>query len=196
MNFRSSGSTVFVNRRPIIRVFARSLFSGILWDVGVLRRRLNFDNWCLRTHLYAPRRRSGGAAVARRRKKKMQRERTCEGEEKEAERRFPEATRGPGQNRSLLSYRTPILIRTRSMQVGWMPASSPGGTTGRYDACNLFLLPPIFFLPLDQLLLIPRSRASRERGIQATSPGLCPRLKYFAAQKFSNAHFWYVNGCF
>jgi len=113
------------------------------------------------------------------------------GDEKEAERQFPGATRGPRQNRSLLSYRTPILIRTRSMQVGWMPASSPGGTTGRYDACNLFLLLPIFFLPLDQLLLIPRRRALRERGIQATSPGLCPRLKYSAAQKFSsNACLW------
>lgn len=50
-----------------------------------------------------------------------------------------------GANRSLLSHRTPILIRTRNMQAGWMPASSPAGTTGRYDACNLFLLPPIFF---------------------------------------------------
>lgn len=44
-----------------------------------------------------------------------------------------------------------------------MPASSPAGTTGRYDACNLFLLPPIFFLPLDQLLLISRRRCLRER---------------------------------
>lgn len=40
------------------------------------------------------------------------------------------------------------------MQAGWMPASTPADTTGRYDACNLFLLPPIFFLPLDQLPLI------------------------------------------
>lgn len=68
------------------------------------------------------------------------------------------------------------------MQAGWMPASSPGGTTGRYDACNLFLLPPIFFPPLDQLLLIPERRASRarerERGIRATSPGLRPHAKY------------------
>ena len=31
------------------------------------------------------------------------------------------------------------------MQAGWMPASSPASTAGRYDACNLFLLPPIFF---------------------------------------------------
>lgn len=71
------------------------------------------------------------------------------------------------------------------MQVGWMPASSPGGTAGRYDACNLFLLPPIFFPPLDQLLLIPTRRrehrsAEREKGgaegegekdARATSPG-------------------------
>lgn len=69
----------------------------------------------------------------------------------------------PGANRSLLSHRTPILIRTRSMQAGWMPASSPVGTTGRYDACNLFLLPPIFFLPLDQLLLISRRSCLCER---------------------------------
>ena len=48
------------------------------------------------------------------------------------------------------------------MQAGWMPASSPAGTTGRYDACNLFLLPPIFFLPLDQLLLISRRWCLRE----------------------------------
>lgn len=67
-----------------------------------------------------------------------------------------------GANRSLLSHRTPILIRTRNMQAGWMPASSPAGTTGRYDACNLFLLPPIFFLPLDQLLLISRRWCLRE----------------------------------
>lgn len=141
-----------------------------------------------------PRRR--GSGCSRRRKKKMQNDRKerARRRKRSGKTRFPEATRGPRQNRSLLSYRTPILIRTRSMQVGWMPASSPGGTTGRYDACNLFLLPPIFFLPLDQLLLIPRRRASRERGIQATSPGLCPRPKYSAAQKFSsNARLWYVN---
>ena len=50
-----------------------------------------------------------------------------------------------GRADRLLSHRTPILIRTRSMQAGWMPASSPASTAGRYDACNLFLLPPIFF---------------------------------------------------
>lgn len=50
------------------------------------------------------------------------------------------------------------------MQVGWMPASSPGGTAERYDACNLFLLPPIFFPPLDQLLLIPTRRRASARG--------------------------------
>lgn len=49
------------------------------------------------------------------------------------------------------------------MQVGWMPASSPGGTAERYDACNLFLLLPIFFPPLDQLLLIPKKRRRRAR---------------------------------
>lgn len=49
------------------------------------------------------------------------------------------------------------------MQVEWMPASSPGDTAERYDACNLFLLPPIFFPPLDQLLLIPKKRRRRAR---------------------------------
>lgn len=41
------------------------------------------------------------------------------------------------------------------MHDGCLPGASPGGAAGRYDACNLFLLPPIFFPPLDQLLLIP-----------------------------------------
>lgn len=53
------------------------------------------------------------------------------------------------------------------MQAGWMPASTPADTTGRYDACNLFLLPPIFFLPLDQLPLISwrrRRGAPRDPG--------------------------------
>lgn len=71
-----------------------------------------------------------------------------------------------------------------------MPASSPAGTTGRYDACNLFLLPPIFFLPLDQLLLISRRWCLREsrrkycqsRGDRATRQRrfpIGPRLRKF-----------------
>lgn len=170
MNFRSLGSTVFVNRRPTL--FACSpdrYYTGILCDAtsgfSVAGRILIIDTCgCAPVCTAAAR---GAAAQAKKRKFKTT-GKSVRGEEKEAERQFPGATRGPGLNRSLLSYRTPILIRTRSMQVGWMPASSPGGTTRRYNACNLFLLPPIFFLPLDQLLLIPRRRRRASRAREAS----------------------------
>lgn len=96
-----------------------------------------------------------------------------------------------GEAIGFFSRRTPILIRTRSMQAGWMPASTPADTTGRYDACNLFLLPPIFFLPLDQLPLIsrggrrgaPRDRDTRRRlpVRAATDP---PFSRFFARPHF------------
>lgn len=81
------------------------------------------------------------------------------------------------------------------MQAGWMPASSPAGTTGRYDACNLFLLPPIFFLPLDQLLLISRRwylRESRRKYCQPRGDRATRQRRFPIVSVCEGSSVWFV----
>lgn len=95
-----------------------------------LRRRSNFDNWYLSARI------TMNDATVKEKTLTKKNERDAKRKKKKwKDLGFPKQHARPRANRSLLSYRTPILIRTRSMQVGWMPASSPGGTAERALRC-------------------------------------------------------------